>query len=64
MRAYLTIISILFILSLKAQNEVEIGNQVWMSKNLDVDKFRNGDLVPQAKTKEEWEKAGKNKQPA
>jgi uncharacterized protein (TIGR02145 family) len=45
-------------------DEVTIGNQVWMTKNLNVDKFRNGDPIPQAKTNEEWEAAGKNKQPA
>ncbi len=44
--------------------EVPIGKQVWMTKNLDVAKFRNGDPIPEAKTKEEWEKAGENKQPA
>jgi len=43
---------------------VTIGTQVWMTKNLNVDKFRNGDPIPQAKTDEEWENAGKNKQPA
>ncbi len=35
---------------------VKIGNQVWMSKNLNVSNFRNGDAIPQAKSKEEWEK--------
>lgn len=44
--------------------EVTIGNQIWMSENLNVDKFRNGDPIPQAKTKEEWLEAGKNKTPA
>jgi uncharacterized protein (TIGR02145 family) len=43
---------------------VTIGTQVWMTKNLDVSTFRNGDQIPEAKTFEEWEKAGKNKQPA
>lgn len=43
---------------------VTIGNQVWMTKNLNVDKFRNGDPIPEAKTDEEWIKAGENKQPA
>jgi len=43
---------------------VTIGTQVWMTKNLDVSTFRNGDPIPQAKTDEEWKKAGENKQPA
>jgi len=43
---------------------VTIGNQVWMTKNLDVSTFRNGDPIPQAKTATEWEAAGENKQPA
>ena len=43
---------------------VTIGTQVWMTKNLDVSTFRNGDGIPQAKTDEEWEAAGDNKQPA
>ncbi|MBM3416347.1 MAG: hypothetical protein FJY20_07845 [Bacteroidetes bacterium] len=47
-----------------SSNEVTIGNQVWMAENLNVDKFRNGDPIPHAKTAEEWTKAGQNKQPA
>ena len=43
---------------------VTIGTQVWMTKNLDVAAFRNGDLIPEAKTDDEWNKAGANKQPA
>ena len=43
---------------------VTIGKQVWMTENLNVDKFRNGDPIPEAKTDEEWEAADKNKQPA
>ena len=44
--------------------EVKIGNQVWMLENLDVENFLNGDLIPQAKTAEDWENAGKNNEPA
>jgi len=44
--------------------EVTIGTQVWMAKNLDVSTFRNGDPIPEAKTNEEWVKAGENQQPA
>jgi len=47
-----------------ASKEVTIGKQVWMSENLNVDKFRNGDPIPEAKTDEEWKKAGENGQPA
>ena len=43
---------------------VTIGSQVWMTKNIDVAKFRNGDSIPEAKTVEEWVKAGEKKQPA
>jgi uncharacterized protein (TIGR02145 family) len=44
--------------------EVTIGKQVWMKENLEVDKFRNGDPIPEVKTVEEWLAAGENKQPA
>jgi uncharacterized protein (TIGR02145 family) len=43
---------------------VKIGNQLWMGENLNVGKFRNGDPIPQAKTNEEWEKAGSTGSPA
>ena len=35
-----------------------------LTSNLNTDRFRNGDLIPEAKTNEEWIEAGKNKQPA
>jgi uncharacterized protein (TIGR02145 family) len=43
---------------------VKIGDQEWMAENLNTDRFRNGDLIPEAKTKEEWEAAGQNCMPA
>lgn len=46
------------------KHEVKIINQVWLLKNLDVDRFNNGDEIYEARTEEEWEKAFKNKQPA
>jgi len=46
------------------KKEVTIGRQEWMAENLNVDKFRNGDPILEAKTDEEWEKAGENGQPA
>ena len=45
-------------------NEVTIGSQVWMVENLNVDKFRNGDPIPEVKTDEEWVRAGKKGEPA
>jgi len=50
--------------SIQRYKSVKIGPQVWAMENLNVDRFRNGDPIPQAKTDEEWERAGKNKQPA
>lgn len=44
-------------------NEVTIGKQVWMTTNLDVNEFRNGDPIPEAKTAEEWRIAAKRKKP-
>ena len=46
------------------KNELIIGNQIWMSENLNVVRFRNGDPILEAKTNEEWQIAGENKQAA
>ncbi len=43
---------------------VTIGDQEWMVANLNVSHFRNGDPIPEAKTKQEWLQAGKQQQPA
>jgi uncharacterized protein (TIGR02145 family) len=43
---------------------VKIGSQVWMAENLDVATFRNGDIIPEARTAEEWIEAANNKTPA
>ncbi|HWR32624.1 MAG TPA: fibrobacter succinogenes major paralogous domain-containing protein, partial [Chitinophagaceae bacterium] len=43
---------------------VKIGDQIWAIKNLNDSRFRNGDPIPEAKTAEEWERAGNNQQPA
>ena len=37
--------------------EIKIGNQIWMTENLNVEKFCNGDSIPQAETDDEWEYA-------
>ena len=36
----------------------------WTTKNLDVDHFRNGDVIPGVKTDEDWQKAAINRTPA
>lgn len=43
---------------------VEINGQVWMTENLNVDKFRNGDPIPEVKSDEDWRKAGEEGKPA
>jgi uncharacterized protein (TIGR02145 family) len=43
---------------------IRIGDQVWMAENLNVDRFRNGDRIPEAKTDEEWKRAGEKGEPA
>ena len=51
-------------LSIEQIKTIQIGTQVWMVENLNVDRFRNGDLIHEARTNEAWQKAGDNKQPA
>ncbi len=43
---------------------VVLNKRIFMAENLNVDKFRNGDPIPEAKTTEEWLSANKNKLPA
>jgi uncharacterized protein (TIGR02145 family) len=45
-------------------SSVIIGDQEWQTKNLDVDRFRNGDPIPHARTDEEWKAAGERGEPA
>ena len=40
------------------------GRQIWIAGNLNVSHFRNGDIVPEAKTAEEWIIAAKSGRPA
>jgi len=35
-------------------NSVRIGNQVWMTENLNVDHYRNGDPIPDVRDPQEW----------
>jgi uncharacterized protein (TIGR02145 family) len=43
---------------------IKIGNEIWQTKNLNVDIFRNGDPIPQVLTDEEWEQRTKDGKPA
>lgn len=36
---------------------VRIGHQVWMAENLNVGRFRNGDIIPEVKSDDEWREA-------
>lgn len=48
----------------KVYKTVKIGSQEWMAENLNVTKFQNGDFIPQAITRYDWNEANKNKTPA
>ena len=37
-----------------AANSVKIGTQIWMTKNLNVNRYRNGDTIPQVKHNTPW----------
>jgi uncharacterized protein (TIGR02145 family) len=55
----LFLFAILFISISQGQDDpliVQIGNQTWMVKNLNVDHYRNGDPIPQVKDNKEWSK--------
>jgi len=43
---------------------IRIGSQIWMSKNLDTEYFRNGDPIPRATNRQSWDEANNNKQAA
>jgi uncharacterized protein (TIGR02145 family) len=44
--------------------EVVIGHQTWMSENLNVITFNNGDTIPEAKTVSEWRTFLRKREPA
>jgi uncharacterized protein (TIGR02145 family) len=58
------LILFLGIVRVELAQTITIGTQVWSTQNLNVSTFRNGDPIPQAKSDEDWKKAGDNKQPA
>ncbi len=48
----------------KGKTELKLGEKIWMFKNLDVTKFKNGDEIKEAKTAEEWKLACESGEPA
>lgn len=38
----------------KTYETLQIGSNVWMLKNLDVDHYKNGDIIPQVQIASEW----------
>ena len=48
----LAVIAIVWILS--PNKTVKIGNQIWMTKNLNVDHYRNGDPIPEVANRKQW----------
>jgi uncharacterized protein (TIGR02145 family) len=50
----------------KSENseKVKIGDQWWAAKNLNTSVFRNGDVIKEAKSNDEWVKAGNDNKPA
>ena len=48
----------------ESKTEKKFGDRVWMLKNLDVTKFKNGDEIKEAKTIEEWKSAYENEEAA
>jgi uncharacterized protein (TIGR02145 family) len=42
--------------NIQSGKTIKIGSQEWMTENLDVDTYRNGDSIPQVKKPEDWAK--------
>ena len=59
-----TFISFLIVNNVNGQTEIKVGNQIWMKENLKIDRFQNGDIIPEAKTESEWLSAGEAEKPA
>jgi uncharacterized protein (TIGR02145 family) len=43
---------------------IKIGTQTWTKQNLNVTQFRNGDIIPLAKTNKDWKDACASQKPA
>ena len=63
MKKILLILLCVPLIGLGQANTVKIGSQIWTSQNLDIDRFRNGDIIPKAESKEEWLRASYKEDP-
>jgi uncharacterized protein (TIGR02145 family) len=63
---YLSFFSFLNLAIVHAQliQEIKIGNQIWMSENLNTTSFRNGEPIRQARNANEWNQLCLEKKPA
>lgn len=66
MKYFLLILALALSFNIYSQEDktIKIGTQIWMSENLNVTTFKNGDVIKEAKTLLEWEKYCKQKKPA
>lgn len=48
----------------KELKPIKVGTQSWSAENLDVSRFRNGDIIPEVQNGLEWQKAAKEGKPA
>jgi uncharacterized protein (TIGR02145 family) len=61
---FLLFTNILLSQNIGKTTEITIGDKIWMSHNLNVSYFRNGEAIPQASSKSEWKKYNEEKKPA
>lgn len=63
MKNIILVLALVFCCQFYGQDYTTIGNQTWTNKNLDITVFRNGESIPESKTKEQWLKAGYREEP-
>jgi len=54
MKKSLIIVCLSFVFYNISAQSVKIGDQIWSTKNLNVNKFRNGVIIPEAKSDYDW----------